>query len=166
MSSGMVQWLGQLALTQKARVRFPVPESNFERSSCWEGHFLAGQKSVDCDALYKFFSHHSILPLHPMRHIHTSGPQCCRLEPSNRACLQQHGRQMAASASPRLDMCLEPQQTAEMNMSHCLPRSEAFSVDAGVMALNSSPLSLSLSLLHFIFIPETLQTVEVGPSVA
>ena len=25
-NSGMVQWLGQLALTQQARVRFPVPE--------------------------------------------------------------------------------------------------------------------------------------------
>ena len=32
--------------------------------------------------------------------------------------LEQHGRQMAASATPSQDMCLTPQQTAEVNASH------------------------------------------------
>ena len=33
--------------------------------------------------------------------------------------MQQHGLQMAALSSTRLDMCQTPQQTAEMNPSHC-----------------------------------------------
>ena len=48
---------------------------------------------------------------------------CC---PSKRASLEQCGQQMAATATPRLDMCQGPQQTAEVNLCHSLPRKKKF----------------------------------------
>ena len=53
-----------------------------------------------------------------MRRIHVSGSWCCHLLASKRSRLQQHEFQMAALASTKLDMCLTPQQTAEMNPFH------------------------------------------------
>ena len=41
----------------------------------------------------------------PMRRSRVNGRQCCHLAPSKRASLQQHWHQMAAIATPRLDMC-------------------------------------------------------------
>ena len=47
-----------------------------------------------------------------------SGSWCCHLLAPKRSCLHQHGLQMAALTSTRLDMYQIPQQTAEMNPSH------------------------------------------------
>ena len=69
-----------------------------------------------------------------MIHIHTSGGNCIKIgfpgkliltcvaiwRPQRGQAWSSKGNQMAASASPRLDMCTAPPQTAEMNMSHVL----------------------------------------------
>ena len=39
--------------------------------------------------------------------------------PSKRASLEQFGHEMAATATPRLDKCQTPQQTAEVNAFDC-----------------------------------------------